>query len=449
MVTATAAKIKIQPFCEDLPDGTLRYNFTPPQMRLMKSKADIIALLCGSQFGKTVMGPVWMNDQKTRFGKGEYLAITTNFPLLDKKMLPAYDELFNFRLGVAKYKDKGNKMVWHDGSTTIFFGTAEKPSSLESATAICMHGDEVGQPEWKEESWNAGQSRLTIAANPVEEGGLGAGRILLTTTLYNFDWLKYRVYDVWDRETEGGQYPERSKIEVIHADSIENPTFSLERWEYFKSTMQPWEFDLRYRGRYTRPMGMVYSLFDSKVDVILPKYSPVQDNWPRYCGMDFGTDTTAVFYAKEPETGIFYCFAAYKAHDRRTDEHVEEMKKICPREKIILCQGGKGDPGDDGWRNDFTRAGWPVGMPDIRAVDVGIQRVQAFHGLHKVKYLASCTDILSEKASYSYKLNEQKEPTGDIVNKQDYHLLDAERSILSKFNLSIAASNGKRKVRFY
>ena len=446
---ATVTPVKIQPFCEELPGGTLRYNFTPPQMRVMLSEADIIALLCGSQFGKTIMGPVWMNDQITRFGKGEYLAITTNFPLLDKKMLPEYDRMFCTRLGVAKYKDKGNKMVWNDGSTTIFFGTAEKPSSLESATAICLHGDEVGQPEWKEESWNAAQSRLTIASTPVKDGGLGAGRILLTTTLYNFGWLKYRLYDIWDRETEGGQYPERSKIEVIHADSIENPAFSLERWEYFKSTMQPWEFDLRYRGRFTRPMGMVYSLFDSKLDVIPRASMPIPDTWPRYCGMDFGTDTAAVFYAKEPETGIYYCFATYKMRDRRTDEHVAAMKQICPREKIVMCKGGKGDPGDDGWRNDFTRAGWPVEMPDVRAVDVGIQRVQAFHGLHKVKYFADLTDILSEKASYSYKLNEMKEPTADIVNKQDYHLLDAERSVLSNINLSMAASNSKFRVYHY
>jgi len=425
------SQVKIQPFCEEMADGSLRYNFTPPQMRAMQSTAKITALLCGAQFGKTILGPPWLNQKMTKYGDGDYLAGTTNFPLLDKKMLPAYDELFNFRLGVARYKDKGNKMVWNDGKITIFFCTAEKPSSMESATAICAHFDEVGQDEWKEQSWNAARSRLAIASNPVEEGGLGAGDTLITTTLYNFGWLKYKIYDRWLAGDPA--------IDVIHADSIENPTFPVKLYYELKAQMSESDFDLRYRGRYTRPKGMVYDSFDSKTSVLGRELSPVQGNWPIYCGMDFGTEATAaVFYAVDPSTGFYYCIGEYFGTGRTTAENVAEMEKVCSRAQIIKCCGGKGDKDDDGWRGDFTKAGWPVSMPSIRSVQQGIERVYAFHKLGKLYYFIDETKILAEKSSYSYKLDEKGDPTGDIQNKQHYHFMDAERYILGEFNLSLA-----------
>jgi len=430
----TEVKPKILPFCEVLGDGSLKYNLTPPQMRAMKSEAKVVALLCGAQFGKTILGPPWLNMKMLKYGPGDYLAGTTNFPLLDKKMLPAYEDLFTRKLGVARYKEKGNKLVWNDGKSTVFFCTAEKPSSMESATAIAAHFDEVGQDEWKERSWDAAQSRLAIASNPVSEGGLGAGDILITTTLYNFGWLKYKIYDEWERGNP--------LYEVIHADSIENPTFPIEKYYYFKSMMSASEFDLRYRGRYTRPKGLVYDCFDSKNSVINRAMSPVQDTWPVYCGMDFGNDTAAVFYSEDPHTGLFYCIAEYLGTGKTTAEHVEALNKICPRERIIKCTGGKGDKGEDGWRNDFTNAGWPVQMPSIRDVEVGISRIYAFHKLNRVVYYLDEVGILAEKTSYSRKLDPMtKEPTDEIEGKQRYHFMDAERACLGEINLSIAGSN--------
>ena len=403
---------------------------TPPQLKAMKSEARFPVLLCGAQFGKTILQPVWLDGQIQKFGSGDYIAGTTNFPLLDKKMLPAFDELFHTIRKLGKYKDKGNKFEFYDGKTTIFFFTAEKPASIESATAICGCLDEVGQDEWKEKTWDAVLSRLAIASNSVEQGGLGAGRALLTTTLYNFGWLKYKIYDEWERG---------NKIyDVIHADSIENPAFPAEEYYRLKAVMPAWEFDLRYRGRYTKPAGLIYDAFDSKACVISRNQSPIQDSWPRYCGMDFGNDTAAVFYAVDPNTGIYYCEAEYLESGRTTTEHVEALNKICPRTKIIKCVGGKGDPGDDGWRGDFTKAGWTVQMPAVRPVEVGIQRVYAFHKLNKLYYFSDLTKVLAEKTSYSYKLDERSNPTGDIENKQRYHLMDSERSLLSEFNLSVA-----------
>jgi len=73
-------------------------------------------------------------------------------------------------------------------------------------------------------------------------------------------------------------------------------------------------------------------------------------------------------------------------------------------------------------------------MPSVQSVEVGIQRV---YSLHKTNELFVCSDLyeyLQEKQTYSYKLDNDNHPTGDIENKQRYHLMDSERGILSSFH---------------
>jgi hypothetical protein len=434
-------QIKVPPFREIFPDGTMRHNMTAPQLAAMQSKTRFTWLLCGTQFGKTILLPVWLYDKIQKHGNGDYLAGTTNFPLMDKKLLPAFDEYFHTVLKVAKYKDKGCSLNFYNGRTRIMFFTAEKPSSIESATAIAGVLDEVGQDEWKEKTWEAYQSRLSIASDPA---GLNAGESLGATTLYNFAWLKYRIYDEWLRDIKDGV---KSIHTIIHADSIENPTFPLEEYERQRKILSQWQFDLRYRGRYTKPAGLVYSMFNSEDNVIPRHRSPVKSDWPRYCGLDFGDDTAAIFYAIDPSTGDLYADAEYYAAGRSTEEHANELKRISQGWNIIRCVGGKGDPGDDGWRGDFTKSGWRVSEPPIRPVEQGIQRVRTFHADNKIYTFTDMVNYLREKMSYSYKLDNNKS-TGEIEGKQRYHMMDAERYILASFT-PVNRNNKAEFLRVY
>ena len=64
----------------------------------MDSVARIVAMLAGSQGGKTVLGPHWMHREILRCGEGDYLVGTSTFPLLNLKLLPEYKLYFCERL---------------------------------------------------------------------------------------------------------------------------------------------------------------------------------------------------------------------------------------------------------------------------------------------------------------------------------------------------------------
>ena len=55
------------------------------------------------------------------------------------------------------------------------------------------------------------------------------------------------------------------------------------------------------------------------------------------------------------------------------------------------------------------------------------------HKLNKLFVFSDLYNYLSEKMSYSRKLDGNYNPTNEIEGKERYHLLDAERYILSDF----------------
>ena len=70
--------------------------------------------------------------------------------------------------------------------TSVLFGYAAEPESLESATAKAAWLDEAGQKRFRLASFEAILRRLSLAQ----------GRVLLTTTPYDLGWLKQRLYSV-------------------------------------------------------------------------------------------------------------------------------------------------------------------------------------------------------------------------------------------------------------
>lgn len=70
-------------------------------------------------------------------------------------------------------------------------------------------------------------------------------------------------------------------------------------------------FDMFYRGRYTRPAGLIYDSFDEAICVVPRKHLPL--DWPRYVGTDSGpVHTAAIWYAQDPNTGWLYAYREYQ-----------------------------------------------------------------------------------------------------------------------------------------
>lgn len=399
------------------PDGRrgLRYNFHAGQVRAWNSPKRFVLVLAGTQGGKTVFGPLWLHREILLRGPGDYMVVTPTYPLLQLKALPEFLRLFKQRLNLGHYTTAGKKFTFHDGGTAVYFGHAQDPDSLESATAKAVWLDEAGQKKFKLGSWEAIQRRLSV----------NQGRALITTTPYDLGWLKQRLHDPW--KAAAGAHPD---IDVIRFDSTENPVFPRAEFERVKALLPRWKFDLFYRAIFTRPAGLIYDSFDETKHVV-PRFT-IPPFWPRYLGLDFGgVNTAGIFYAEEPGSGRLFAYREYGPVGNRTAaEHVQAL--LYGEARIPMCVGGSKSEGQ--WRQEFAAAGLPVHEPVISgpdSVEVGIDRVYGAHRQDKILVFRDLARYLEEKLTYSREVDDLGNPTEKIEDKNAYHVLDAERYVIS------------------
>jgi hypothetical protein len=404
-------------------DGdTLRLNFHAGQWRAWHSPARFVAVLAGTQGGKTAYGPwhLWHKIHTEATG-GDYLAVTSSYDLFKLKMLPALRETFEHVLKCGRYWSGDRIIELRDPATGKFWATraddrmwgriilrsAESGGGLESTTAKGAWLDEAGQDAFSIDIFYAVLRRLSLSL----------GWLLITTTLYNFGPLKSEFYDRWTRGEPG--------YDVIHFDSTENPTFPAVEFERARASMPLWKFNMQYRGIYERPAGWIYDSFQD--EAIVPRFS-VPHHWPRYLGLDFGgVNTAGVFYANEPNTDRLYAYREYKAGGRTAAEHAAALQAGEPGIPAAVVGGSKSE---GQWRDEFKAAGLPVREPAVSDVEVGINRVYGCHARGEIFVFSDLDGYLAEKRAYSRKLDSQGNPTEDIDAKNTYHFMDAERYIV-------------------
>ena len=405
----------------DVHDGMVDFNFHKNQLRAWDSERRFVVICAGNQSGKTVSGPPWLHREIILKGPGDYLVVAPTYKLLNKKALPQFLQLFESLLKLGKYNKsehvfnvspEGEEKLFgsrQEVPTVIFFGYAEDPESLESATAKAAWLDEAGQRKFKLASWQAILRRL----------GIHEGRVLITTTPYDLGWLKAKLYDLWRSGSE--------LVEWVNFESRDNPTFPLSEWNRAKADLPAWKFDLMYRGILTMPAGVIFDNFDSDRDVITPFH--INPRWDRFIGLDFGGfNTTALFYAKAPSQKPLYLYREYKAARRTAAQHVKEI--LAGEPHPLMAAGGS--KSEDQWRDECAEGGLGIEAPDFADVEVGIDRVYGFHARQEVRVFDTCEGYLEEKATYRRKLDANDQVTMEIEDKSSFHYMDAERYILSK-----------------
>lgn len=410
-------------------DGGLDLNFHTGQWDAWDCQKRFIAVLAGTQGGKTSYGPWWLWREIQECGAGDYLAVTSSYDLFKLKMLPALRECFEHVLRIGRYwsgdrilelcdldpksERKGEFYAKHADDRMwgrIILRSAESGAGLEASTAKAAWLDEAGQDAFTIDTWWAVLRRLSLAL----------GRCLLTTTIYNLGWIKQQVYD----KAKAGD----DDYAVIQFDSTENPMFPREEAERAARDMPPWKYNMQYRGLFERPAGLIYDSFITEGPKThkVPRFV-VPDAWQRYLGLDFGgVNTAGLFYAAEPNTERLYCYREYKAGGRTAKVHTEHLLEGEPM--IPICVGGSHS--EDQWRDEFAAAGLPVREPDIKDVELGIGRVYGVHKRNELYVFDDLSGYLDEKARYSRKVDASGEPTEEIENKRTYHFMDAERYIL-------------------
>ncbi len=392
----------------------LQYNFHPGQQEAWDSERRFVAVISGTQGGKTSLEPLWLHRQIIESGPGDYLAVTATFPLLKLKMLPEFMTFFVHTLGWGEWRGVDRCIVSRDGQTRIIFGSATHPESLESATAKAAVLDEAGQDQFKLASWEAIQRRLS----------LNQGRVLIGTTPYNLGWLKQQVYDRWAAGDPDYQ--------VIQFASIANPAFPQAEYERAQRTLPAWKFNMFYRGQFDRPAGLIYSDFinayrEAGGHKVRPFKLPTE--WPRYVGVDFGAVNTAtIWLAYDPKANVYYAYRETLEGGKTSAEHAATLLSSAQGVNLASLHGGSKSEVQQ--RLDWAAAGVYLQEPQIADVEAGIDRVIGLFKTTRLYVFDSLTGLLDELGTYSRVVGEDGQPMEKIDNKQDYHRLDALRYVV-------------------
>lgn len=406
----------------------------------------------------TSFGPHWLfreiYDPELGKGHGDYLAVTATYDLFKLKMLPSIMDVFGNIYDVGRYwagskvielRDPVSGKFWANQSDDNMWGrivlrSADALGGLESSTAGAAWLDECGQEGFVIDAYNALRRRLALRR----------GRMLMTTTLYVYNWFLTRIVkpilatgvtQFLNTELGDIDFTESNdrNATLVQFDSTINPLFSREEFVDAQNNLSEEEFSMFYRGRETSRKFLIYNNFDTKFHTCKPFHIP--ENWKRYLGVDFGgTHTAGIFYAEHPDTQVLYAYKEYLFGNRTIKQHVDSMLDGEPG--LPLCYGGARSEGQ--WRTEFSQAGLQVNRPSVDDVDVGISRVYAQHARSGIIYFDTLGGIIEEKNSYRRKRESDGSYTDEIVNKSSYHYLDAERYIISEIR---AINDMRMKIR--
>jgi len=234
------------------------------------------------------------------------------------------------------------------------------------------------------------------------------------------------------------------RSQTFHWTSKDNPTISEEALDEVVRDMS----QVSYRQEILAEddieaawKGLIYKAFKQETCVI-PRF-PISEKWLVYSGHDFGGgNPAALFTAQDPATGFFYHFHEYlPGAGRSTSQHVEAFKEITQGLNVIKRVGGNWNTEDE-IRQGYTAHGWHIQAPKLHHVKPQIDKVIGLHELNKVFAFEDLYNYLYEKSNFSWKLDNENQPTNEIEEEQKYHLMSCERYSLSDFTPETAQGSG-------
>lgn len=440
-IPATLPVPATAPFREILPSGNLRVNYHAGQLRALYSQSRFIGVIAGTQSGKTCFAPHWLLREIAMRGTGDYMAVTPTFKLLELKLLKEFRYVFEqlYNLGTY-YVSPVRRFIFsswgmeylhgignYDPSrpTTVFFGYADDPDSLESATIKGAVLDECGQKRFRLGSFEALMRR----------GAIHQARMLLTTTPYDLGWLYTEVYKRFKRELDGGKTKSRERTyDIINFPSTANPTFPQAELIHAKATLPAWKYRMFYLGKFTKPAGLIYDIYDDRLAPlghVLPNEG-IPRHFLRTLALDFGAPNFAgVYIATNPLTWSHTIYDEYRPHvSRIASEHVEALT-LDGSLRFDHIVGGS--PSEGQWRAELAAAGLEqIERNEIKLVEVGIDRVYGALKQDRLYVQERCRGVREEFGSYSRVLDDSGQPTLKIEDKEKFHLLDATRYGIGK-----------------
>jgi hypothetical protein len=391
---------------------------------LANTKDSTLAAIAGTGGGKTQTGYWWLHSRMEAHPGNTWLVVEPTYNMLGKIIInssdpnrPSLEEYFR-RIGHRPFWISKKDKIMGTEFGKIYLGSADNPDSMQGAAVMGVWLDEAGQ--MKVSAYDTARQRVSMMR----------GQVLITTTPYNQGWLKSEVFE---RATSPDQ-----NIAVEVWKSIDRPGYPLERYAEEKRKLPSWRFAMMYDGKFENPSGLIYQAFDERICMI--ERFPIPGEWLVYSGHDFGgANPAAVFYAQDPATGNFFLFAEYlPGSGRSTYEHVQEFKRITAGHNTLKRVGGSHQ--EDEIRQGYSSHGWIICEPKIHSVESQIDRIIGMHRLNKIFIFRDMRNYLDEKRSFARNLDEQGKVTERIENEDRFHLMAAERYILSDFRPETAVA---------
>jgi hypothetical protein len=382
----------------ELKDGQIHLYPHGYQRAVFESTKRYLGMVAGSGGGKTSAGVLWALMEMQKHDEGDFLWVEPNYKMLSRIALPMLTDLFIKTLGLCVHRKVDQFFEWVDGSKRLLLGSADKPLSLEGAHVKAVVLDEGGQMDGL--AWDVAQRRV----------GFHQGRILVTSTPYAWNWLKYEFQD---RYTSGDP-----DYFVVNFPSTANPNYSMKEFEAMRGRMPEWKFNMMYRGVWSRPEGLIYDI--NPEDIIEPFAIP--NDWSVRVGLDWGINnpTAAVWIAEDPQSGNLFAYREFRQSSLMPEQSALLIAGMTGNDKVIRWTGDGNGIAAPVWIDAFRRAGMNV-TGSRASVISGIATVDALFRQRKLKIFKSCRGLLAELSGYAWKTRR--------VSGQDRAIVDEPMSV--------------------
>lgn len=356
--------------------------------------------VAGVRGGKTYVGAVWTGN-KLNTSKGDGLITAPDFPTLRDATLSTFFKIFPaYR---PFYKEQKHVIELPDGRK-IYLRSMDDPLSAEGLTVDWIWADEAGK--YKILAWHSLRSRVSLTK----------GQIFLTTTPYNLGWLYEEFYKIWEDNLD-------NDYAVFQWDSVDNPYFPREVYEAEKKRLTPQEFDRRYRGRFARMSGLVYTLPTSAL------IDPATAITPDIVlgGIDWGWSHHAAIIIVKFSKGQYYLVDEWYQTHKTTPQIIEQAILFQNRHHVNRWYADSANP------EKIAEASHNTGlyvMPYEKQKDsltAGIDYIRTLMLENRFFVFRGLTNTLDEFDLYQYPEEKREKLVKDEPIAMNNHLMDAMR----------------------
>lgn len=384
---------------------------SPQQVRAIESKAPIILLATGIQFGKTTVGALRMKMAMHEFNDKEdnFLVCSPTYKILSQSTLPPF---LRFMEGYGHYNKQDAVFEMYNGGR-CYFRTGQDPNSVVGITNVrFIYGDE------------AGMYSLLFWENIQARAAFKQATTIITTSPYTLNWVYKDLIRPKLKDATA-----RPDVEYIKAKSTDNPYFPLDYYERMRETMEPRRFNMMFGGEWEKAEGLVYNCFDEHENMCNPVDLPYGTKI--VAGVDWGTTNpfALIVRAITPDGNHYQLSEVYQ-----TGLTILDMIAVAKQKLLYYpIEVFYADPASPGYIAEFNRAGLTT-VAANNDIKMGIdyhyellktRRLKMFRGDNKY--------TLDEYETYHYPSLDEIKQDNDIKEqnpvKQNDHAMDANRYI--------------------